>query len=123
MGFEPPKKTYRLLFVDADYSGAEVVCHSTTLGMLDSIDRSVAGMKLFGDEILVSWNVTKDGEELPANGEGMMATDGAFAIAVIEAWAKGMTGVSDPLESPLRNGKPPPAVSIPMVPLSESPPS
>lgn len=123
MSFEPPRKTYRLLFVDADYSGAEVVCHSTSLGMLDSIDRSIAGMKLFGDEILVSWNVTKDGEPLPATGEGVMATDGAFAIALIEAWVKGMTGITDPLETPSRNGSTTPTVSIPMVPLSESPPS
>ena len=60
MGFKPPRKTYRLLFTDADYNGAEVVCHSTTLEMLDRIDRSVTCMRLFGDQILVEWNITDD---------------------------------------------------------------
>lgn len=123
MGFEVPAKTYRLVFEDEDYAGAEVRCRSTSIGRLNEIASSTEAMRLFGDEILIDWNLTENGEPVPATGEGMVRVPVEFGRAILNAWTQALVGISGPLGGPSSNGAGSAVPEIPMVILSESPPS
>lgn len=72
---------------------------------------------------LVSWNVRdrETREPVPETFEGVASQDIAFIKDIITAWRTGITGVSDDLKAPSRNGEPSAALSIPMEPLSPNP--
>jgi hypothetical protein len=120
MGFTPRPKTYRLVFDDPDYAGAEVVCSSAPLGALLEMGDTIEDYRKFGDDYLVSWNLETDGEPIPATGEGLLSTgvDIVFARALLRAWAQALTGASAPLDSASSNGNGTATASIPMVELS-----
>jgi hypothetical protein len=136
-GFEPKRKTYRLKFEDPDLAGVEVVMASLTIeamvGMAaaadavrgDAPDAAMIG-DLFGRfaAALKEWNVTSDGQPVPATRDGVMSQDLDFVMAVFEAYFEAVTGVNPP--SPA--GSPPggtsgPVPSLPMEPRSPAPPS
>jgi len=89
-----------------DFAGAQLVCKLdvTIQTFLDlqqlSVDENtiIESYKRFGDEILLSWNFTKeDGSALPATGEGMLGLPPAVAIGILSAWTKEASG--NPIDS------------------------
>lgn len=123
MGFEVPRKQFRLVFEDADYAGAEVVCRSVSLGAfmeylnvlgLDTVAEVESLLRRFGDEVLVSWNWEIDGKPLPADGTGFLAIPPEASRQIMSAWQLAVRGVSVPLADASRNGAPLPGAPIPM---------
>lgn len=137
MGFEPPRKTYRLEFETPELAGLEVTARSMAVGPLlelvgladDVSDGNAApGVveKLLAQfaGVLVSWNVEHDGQPVPADVEGLKAQDLPFILAVIMAWVKVLGSVGPPLPAASGNGaSTAPEASIPTETLSPSPPS
>ena len=131
MTFEEPARSYRLVFEDEDYAGAEVVCRRRVpMSVYFDISRAQeqrdivvveSALRTFGEHVLESWNVTAAGQVLPSDGDGMLGISPEFALMIIGAWLRAITDVPVPLVEPSANGLPPPELSIPMVPLSANP--
>src|SRR3989304_7652795 len=131
MGFEEPVRTATLVFEDEDYAGAEVVCRRNVsmgtyfeiarAGEVGNAEASEAAFRLFGERVLASWNVTVEGEPLPASGEGMLGLSPEFAALILSAWTRAVTDMPAPLGEPSVNGSSAKAPSIPMEVLSGSP--
>ena len=123
-GFYPkPKGTAVLKFLDGDYEGAVVECSlSASINTYLELTKGVATkeelrdlFQMFGDEILISWNVVdRSGGPRPPTGEGMNLVDLNFAQSVISAWAEAIAGVSAPLDAPSGEEDTSPVESIPM---------
>lgn len=107
MGFEEPARTYRLVFEDPDFAGAEVVCRrrvpmrvylqmAAAEGKRDSAAVQAA-LHLFGDQVLESWNVLHDGQPLPADGEGMLDISPEFSMLILASWLAAVAEVPSPL--------------------------
>lgn len=87
----------------------EVVIDVSLNTLFDFEDGYVAGkhrelFQRFGDEILVSWNVHKDGNALPASGEGMGKAPLSLASEIMIQWLKAAAKPPDPLAMPSENG-------------------
>lgn len=131
-GFRPkPNSTATLKFSDGDYEGAEVVCRAggVPLGTyfqmragMDSEEQVRDVFQLFGDTILISWNVEdQDGNPRPPNGQSLLAEDSDFVMAIISAWLSSQVGVSAPLDGASNSGAEAlPERPIPMAALSGS---
>lgn len=126
MAFEVPRRTIRLVFEDEDMGGAEVLCRSVSLGeflsysdleSLTTFDELRETFHRLGDEVIDSWNLTQEGEELPATGDGLLRLDTHIARLIYRAWLQGMAGVSGPLEQPSQSGDLSLAASMPAVTL------
>ena len=62
-------------------------------------------VRQFGDAILVSWNVEdRQGQPVPADGEGYLAQENDLCMAVMSAWTEAMTTPSAPLGQGSSNG-------------------
>ena len=107
-GFKIPEKTALVRFEGTDYDGAEIhlrlnVSLARYLELREMSDAGdQAGMaKLFGEQMLESWNLeSADGEPLPATGDGMMDLPMEFATLIITQWVDAVAAVPDPLEQP-----------------------
>lgn len=109
-GFEPPSSGQKLDFSDTAYAGLEVTMDAITLGDLldiqDLVERTAAG-EAAGEAArelvarfaaaLESWNVTKNGEPVPATYEGALSQDAAFIMAIVQSWQGGMAEAPPPL--------------------------
>ena len=51
----------------------------------------------FGDRVLLSWNLTREGQDVPATGDGMMSTPIKLVMALVKAWVGAAMGSDDPL--------------------------
>ena len=97
-----------------EFHGAEAtVALTATMDFLLSVEglddaspvRKREIMAAFGDSVLIDWNVEeRDGKPVPANGDGFLAQDLDFGIAIMRAWAEVMTAPGLPL-SPPSNGR------------------
>lgn len=109
-GFEPPSSGQKLDFSDTAYAGLEVTMDAVSLGDLldiqDLADAAQAGTApgAATRELLVkfakcleSWNVTKAGEPVPADHDGVLAQDAAFILAVVQSWQQGLFEAPPPL--------------------------
>jgi hypothetical protein len=106
MGFEPPSSGQKLDFSDTAYAGLEVTMDAVSLGDLldiqDLADDASAGsaarelIRRFA-AALESWNVTKGGEPVPADFDGVLSQDAAFILAIVQAWQQGMAAAPPPL--------------------------
>lgn len=67
---------------------------------------------------IVSWNLTQDGKEVPANYRGLMSEDMAFVVSLVYAWVEGQIGTGGELGKGSKSGGPSEEVSIPMEALS-----
>lgn len=67
---------------------------------------------------LKSWNLTEDGEPVPATYEGLMSQDFEFTQTLVEAWLDGMVGTPGPLDESSTDGGQFQEESIPMEILS-----
>ena len=131
MGFEEPKRTFRLVFEDEDFAGAEVICRRRVSMRVyfeiakveESRDAAAVetALRLFGDEILDNWNVEVDGKPRPANGDGMLDLSPEFGLLILSAWLRAVTELPTPLGDQSNAGNGLPVASMPMVSLSANP--
>ena len=104
-GFRIPKRTARLQFED-DYDGAEVVVRldvpvGTFLSIQDLIasERQLEVFHLFGESILIEWNLQDDdGKPYPCTGDGMNQIPIDLANIILQQWVEVTTQPSDPLD-------------------------
>lgn len=91
--------------------GAEVeVKADVSMGTLLALKQLIADeetdklTEVFGDEILVAWNLTdEDDEPITATGAGMNVLPSQMAMNIINGWLE-TYAVPDPLESESTNG-------------------
>lgn len=139
-GFEAPGTGSILDFTGTKYEGLEVTVDSVPIGMLTDIMESYSGLtaenvdlqaaapaimtllKQFGD-VLESWNVTRRGEPVPADYEGLRKLDTHFVLAIIGAWLTGTTGAGDELGKGSPSGGTSGAAQEAMAAMSKSLPS
>lgn len=55
----------------------------------------------FGDDVLEGWNLTKDGLDIPATGDGMGQIPKGLAEEIIGQWVKAVIQPNVPLSSPI----------------------
>lgn len=102
MGYEPPSTGLKLDFSDTPYAGLEVTMGAISLGqLLDIGDMAEAGgtremVTRFAD-VLESWNVTRKGEPVPADLDGVLSQDPDFVLAIVLAWQRNVTVAPPPL--------------------------
>jgi hypothetical protein len=72
---------------------------------------------------IVSWNLTQDGQEVPANYLGLMSEDLEFVMSMIGAWIEAQVGTPGELGKDSNSGGLSEEVSIPMELLSPVPSS
>jgi hypothetical protein len=125
MGYKRRKKTYNLVFEDADneFEGLEVKTGMVSLGtylqvgslLEEDLTKEVVD-ELFGafaDDILISWNIEAnpdddDNEDLvPTTKAGLYSLDLPFTMKIITTWRDAMRGVSesDPLAGDSDSGE------------------
>ena len=77
----------------------------------DSIE---SAYRQFGDDCLKSWDIVRDGEAVPATGEGMLDLPLGAAQAVFSAWAAAVSGISGNSDAASTNGATPQAAPVRM---------
>lgn len=70
--------------------------------------------------VLISWDLTEGGVEIPATAAGLRTLDLAQLMRVIQAWQRAVMNVELPLAQRSADGEPSEALSLPMEPLSAS---
>ena len=106
--YVPPERTAKLTF-DA-FPGAEVTVRlNSSVGEVldlltlndDSVEGRLRAYVPFGDQVLISWNLgDREGNPLPANGQGMLAIpDAKLANAIMRGWTEATQGVGPLPES------------------------
>lgn len=119
MGFEAEVPIYNLRFHGSKWEGLEVKMESASVGFLfdaarmaeEIRDTKGTGQMARVEQLikqvsacLVSWNITKRGEPIPADIEGLRAQPIDLVLELIQAWTKAVTVVPDPLVTPSANG-------------------
>lgn len=139
MGYQPPRKVYRLVFDTGPYQGLSVRVRSVPLGQFMALTR-LAEMAGDGTELeafegmgelftgfadaLVEWNVVDDdGAPRPADLAGVYAQDFDFVMFLVGEWIAAMGDVAAPLAPPSVSGGTSLEHTIPMDVLSLSPAS
>jgi hypothetical protein len=101
-GYEAPVTTYGLDFSETPHAGLQVNVAAGTVGeFLDLEDLAAAGetRSLFRRfaELLTSWNVTRNGQPVPPDYEGMLTLEPAFVEMIVTVWQKNVTSAPPPL--------------------------
>lgn len=108
-GFEPPSSGQKLDFSETAYAGLEVTMDAVSLGALldiqDLADAAADGLagaalrKLIArfSGCLESWNVTKNGQPVAPDYDGVLSQDAAFVLAIVRAWQQGLFEAPPPL--------------------------
>ncbi len=111
MDYELPDRTYILEGFTDEFTGLEVKCdRNATVALYLQLsaaleeDRIADAFQLFGDEILMGWNLTKGGAAVEATGTALQAQPIDLAILIVRTWLTGRTAVSVPLKQPSTNG-------------------
>jgi hypothetical protein len=137
MGYKA-RRVYVLEFVDLD--GLEVRARSTTIDKFMDISALAdlsPGMDFTDEdrakihelcaafaECLVGWNLEDDDEQpIPATLDGLLSIDLDLVMSIVRAWLDAVASVSPPKGAPSPNGSRSVEGSLPMAPLSPSPPS
>lgn len=130
MGFEAPATVYQLDFADTEYAGLEVAVRATTIDqflhvqdLLDGSDTPKGMRQVFGAfaELLVSWNVTKDGTPVPMTLDGLLGLEEPFVTAIILAWQRRILQAPPPLPATSPSGKSSPEALLAAASQSVSP--
>lgn len=89
MGYEV-RRNIRLEFEDPDGGeGATILLTSMTIADIEEIDRGdIARVGQLLGAHLVEWNLTLDGQPLPADADGVRGLDYAFQRQILDAWTK-----------------------------------
>lgn len=118
-GFEPKPKVYEITWGEGTpYEGLEVTAKGTStedfleiMAMAEGLDEK-APMPRASDTKrmlqrfagrLVSWNITQDGQPVPADYEHLKALDPELSMAIFERWGAAVGGV-DPTSLNGSNG-------------------
>lgn len=117
MGYVVQSSTVDIVYgPDEQYPGLEVVCRGQTSAdallyfrrfadfnpdRAEALEQLRDGIKRFGDELLVSWNIElKEGEPLPATGDGMAKIpDTMLCIDIMTRWTKAVARPAGPLSA------------------------
>lgn len=135
-GFTPPRTVYRLDFEGTELEGLEVRMRGGKLGAaFDTVqlvgvtekNATAADAKLalaqyeeMADH-LISWNVMdKNGQEVPANLEGLKTQETRHVNMIAAAWQRAQVDVPGPLP---RDSSPSPTPDLPMIPMESIPAS
>lgn len=122
----------RLIFPDGKYEGAEVFARiSLSIGeyfdVLAVRNAEIEEPRRYAEDMmrtfapyLVSWNLTKNGEPVPCDFDGLWSIDRELAKQMCIAWQRAVEGLPGPLGQPSSGGRPSAELSMPMEPLSES---
>ena len=141
MGYKVKKTIFRLVF-EGKHEGLIVEALAPPLGFLEdamkmaplvgkSTDQMteedlelVTGVFSGFAEYLVSWNLEDDDDQpIPADLAGLKKQDMGFVMEIVQAWLENAGEVGAPLPQPSSSGRPSLEGSLPMEPLSASPPS
>lgn len=136
-GFRPKRKIYKLVFKTQDMAGLEVAMRPVSIESMMKMLKVADAAKsdsVSADEVgalfrrfssaLEHWNVEDDaGEPVPATYEGVATQDLDFVMAVFEAWFEAVMDVDPTSPGGSPSGGTSPEASLPMAPLSPSPPS
>lgn len=131
MGFEAPSTVYELDFTDT-YAGLEVAVRATTLDeflhvqeLLGGSDTPKGMRQVFGAfaDLLVSWTVTKKGEPVPADLDGLLSLEEPFVTAIILAWQRRIIQAPPPLPGTSSSGGNSEELSLDLAGASRSLPS
>ena len=96
--YSVPRKTCALVLT-GDYDGAEARCRLDvgmgtyfTIAGIDTNQKAqiMAACQLFGDDILIEWNLNDDGKPIPATGEGFLSLPPELELAMLRAWSEAM---------------------------------
>jgi len=127
-GFEPKPKLYELVWGSGDYEGLEVTAKGVSTAAFLEIQEMAEGMgetpksadikrllKRFGG-LLVAWNVTDDGQPVPADYEHLAELDLDLSMEIFSRWSNAVGGVdpTSPSGSPSGGtspGAPPPGLA------------
>lgn len=112
MGFEPPVTGLKLDFSEHPlYAGLEVTMSGISMGGALELEETPAAalgarkvVARFADH-LESWNVTKLGEPVPADLDGVLSQDPAFVEAIILAWLRNLSSAPPPLSEGSGSGE------------------
>jgi hypothetical protein len=130
MGFEAPRTVYQMDFADTEYAGLEVAVRATTVDelltlmeLIDGRDEAKGVRRLFGAfaDILVGWNVTRDGHPVPTDEDGLLSLEEPFATAIILAWQRNLVSAPPPLPGTSPSGKSSPEALLATASKSRSP--
>jgi len=102
--FRVPKRTAKLVF-EGDYEGAEVrvkldVPISLYIEIQDLVDmdKPLEVFGLFGNTVLLEWNLEgDDGEPIPSDSKGMTMLPPGFANLIIQEWMQAVQSLPAPL--------------------------
>lgn len=136
MGYEAPKKLYRLLFADEEMAGLEVKAVAPAMGeFLDiaqlaelankaeltpaDIHKVMPVFDLFIGCVR-TWNLERDGVPVPVTVAGLLGEEMPFIMQMVDGWMRAVATVPTPLAKPSGDGATSPEASIPMEPLSQS---
>ena len=101
--FQLIRKNAKLVF-EGEYEGLVAYAKlDVPLGLFLEIqtmvdaDKTVEVFEKFGNEILLSWNMQEDGEDIPPTGDGIMQLPINVSTSLIEEWTKVVAQPADPL--------------------------
>lgn len=129
MGYEPQRKIYNLDFKGTQHEGLEVKMRGLIVDEELELDelrgKEGGGRRVFElmAGLLVEWNVTNQGQPVPATFDGVRKQESTFIMDILNALQTATSGVPDPLHETSPSGETSPAPPIPMAPLSENPES
>lgn len=80
---------------------------SLTTGELIDLDDAdnLAAITLFASK-LSDWDLTEDGEPIPANLDGVRCLEPGMVMRMIRAWRDAIVGASDPFDESTLSGTP-----------------
>ena len=114
--YELPEEIGHFFFnEESDYPGVEFDAHiDIPIGELfkyqttDWDTEAESMLKQWGDQVLVSWNLTKNGAAIPADGVGIFRPGIRMIRDMMKAWSDGVVDPPPPLLPPSTDGGMPP---------------
>lgn len=132
MAYEEKQRIANVKVEGGDLDGLELVLNLSVstqdfidfqrkrFGALATLDTQEEAFSWFAENVLISWNYTRNGEPVPANWEGVGSVDPALMLEVIERWRSAVLEVDGPLVQRSTAGNSPAAPST-RRPASSSP--
>ncbi len=136
MGYEAPKKTFKINFDDEDMAGLVIRATSPSMGdfmeiakLADLANKEVSAedlqkimpvFQLFVDN-LIAWNLEHNGAPVELTIGGLFKQELPWIMRVIDGWMRAVASVPAPLVQPLQNGEQSAEqLMIPMEPLLQN---
>ena len=89
LGYQVPERVAVLTFDGTEYQGAEVrVLLNPSYEVVGQLDGTAVleRLKIFGDKIIVGWNLERDGRPIPADGYHYIQQPADFSDLIHMAW-------------------------------------